>query len=341
MPKPKIVGGGGPVEHNTSINPVLLQHSEVEQTREEKKIEANFNVVLDASPKLSEKMIQPLHGHDIRLCDVFTEEECLRLLEEAERVGGYGKTNYPKHYRGNLRLITTDFGLAESVFARIAKHLPDTVEEQGKIWRLCGLNECWRLAKYHPGDCFSNHCDAYFQRIITKEEEQKEEGGDEDEQEDENCDKGKGEGGYRHGNDTNKNQILETRAPQKEEHKKEEDQDQEQGMRKTTLDEKKQRLGKDEKQGKAIRHSTKPKEVVQKSMYTVNIYMNGGFEGGETVFTKEDMKTPILTVQPKAGLCLIFRQPRHTYLYHLGETLKSGRKVLFRSDVMYERDAVR
>merc|ERR1712137_485 len=112
-----------------------------------------------------------------------------------------------------------------------------------------------------------------------------------------------------------------------------------QGMRKTTLDEKKQRLGKDEKQGKAIRHSTKPKEVVQKSMYTVNIYMNSGFEGGETVFTKEDMKTPILTVQPKAGLCLIFRQPRHTYLYHLGETLKSGRKVLFRSDVMYERDA--
>ena len=31
-------------------------------------------------------------------------------------------------------------------------------------WRLSGLNECWRWAKYRPSDRFGAHCDANFVR---------------------------------------------------------------------------------------------------------------------------------------------------------------------------------
>merc|ERR1712232_170217 len=34
----------------------------------------------------------------------------------------------------------------------------------GAEWDVVGLNECWRLAKYHPGDRFQGHCDASFAR---------------------------------------------------------------------------------------------------------------------------------------------------------------------------------
>merc|ERR1712060_1013550 len=99
-------------------------------------------------------------------------------------------------------------------------------------------NECWRLAKYYPGDQFKGHCDAPFVRS----------------------------------ND-------------------------------------------------------------EWSMLTVNIYMNGGFEGGATRFGTNNY----LSVTPEAGLCLLFRQPPGQQYYHDGEQLRSGVKYLFRSDVMYRR----
>merc|ERR1711862_536954 len=33
-----------------------------------------------------------------------------------------------------------------------------------EVWEFCGLNKCWRLAKYYPGDRFQQHCDAVFKR---------------------------------------------------------------------------------------------------------------------------------------------------------------------------------
>lgn len=78
------------------------------------------------------------------------------------------------------------------------------------------------------------------------------------------------------------------------------------------------------------------------SFYTVNIYMNDVNDGGCTRFYKtrssrNDDSGPDLSVRPKAGLCLVFRQPPGESYWHDGEALGSGSKFLFRSDVMYRK----
>jgi len=70
-----------------------------------------------------------------------------------------------------------------------------------------------------------------------------------------------------------------------------------------------------------------------RSMFTVNIYMNDDFEGGQTrMYSDRDNRTPI---QPKPGMALIFRQPPEEDYLHDGATIESGIKYLFRTDVMY------
>ncbi len=50
----------------------------------------------------------PLEGLEVFLLEsVFSERECKALLTAAEGYG-FGYTNYPKHYRGNLRLSAID-----------------------------------------------------------------------------------------------------------------------------------------------------------------------------------------------------------------------------------------
>lgn len=62
----------------------------------------------------------------------------------------------------------------------------------------------------------------------------------------------------------------------------------------------------------------------EQSMLTLLIYLNDGFEGGETSFEE-------ITVAPERGAALLFRHER----MHAGEPLRSGRKYALRSDVMY------
>jgi prolyl 4-hydroxylase len=62
------------------------------------------------------------------------------------------------------------------------------------------------------------------------------------------------------------------------------------------------------------------------SFYTFLIYLNSGFEGGDTEFEH------ICTVNPKQGALLIFFHP----LRHEGKLLLSGSKYCLRSDVMYK-----
>ena len=98
---------------------------------------------------------------------LFSDGECWRINAAAEAIG-YGRTNYQPEYRGNLRLITTDLGLAERLWERIRPLVPEiiSVRAMGRTdkWRATGLNECFRLAKYYPGHRFGAHCDANFQR---------------------------------------------------------------------------------------------------------------------------------------------------------------------------------
>ena len=181
------------------------------------------------------------------LTGLFSDDECRRLIAASEEADcGYGTTNYPKKYRGNLRLITEDTSLTARVWERLRPFAPPTVELDGAVWDAVGLNECWRLAKYFPGDQFLSHCDAPYTRSDT-----------------------------------------------------------------------------------------------EMSMYTVNAYMNGGFEGGSTRFYDSNggTSTKVLASEcvPVAGSCVVFRQPPGEAYLHDGEQLRSGEKFLFRSDIMYRK----
>ena len=62
----------------------------------------------------------------------------------------------------------------------------------------------------------------------------------------------------------------------------------------------------------------------ESSLLTFMIYLNDGFEGGETKFDDA-------VVIPKTGMALLFRHE----LFHEGATVKRGCKYVLRSDVMF------
>jgi len=198
---------------------------------------------------------------------LLTAHECTSLIDRSES-HGYGPTDFVKSYRGNLRLTATDASLAEVIWQRLQPLVPAKLAlqapEKGNEnwwssypkaegnWKACGLNECWRFAKYKAGDRFMCHSDFPFERNAGRE----------------------------------------------------------------------------------------------MSMLTANIYLNSEFSGGATRFYmsndpyfewSSDSGTPDFEIVPKAGLCLLFRQPPgHTY-WHDGEEISSGCKYLLRSDVMYKK----
>jgi hypothetical protein len=65
----------------------------------------------------------------------------------------------------------------------------------------------------------------------------------------------------------------------------------------------------------------------ERSQFTFMIYLNEGFEGGETVFGLR------LGVKPEVGKALVFY---HRQL-HEGAAVISGRKYVLRTDIMYRR----
>lgn len=197
-------------------------------------------------------------AHDVH--NILSAEECRRLVTAAE-AEGFGFTNYPKHYRGNLRLIAVDPGLAARLWARMAHTVPathldgqrglrtpswfpeGTTNDAEHEWVPTGLNTHWRLSKYYPGNQFQRHVDAAY-----------------------------------HHDDTHR------------------------------------------------------------TMYTVNIYLNGGFDGGATRFYENRFSHGIAhSITPAPGRAVVFRQPPEAHLHHDGEELGNGIKYLLRSDVMYER----
>lgn len=67
----------------------------------------------------------------------------------------------------------------------------------------------------------------------------------------------------------------------------------------------------------------------RRSELTLLLYLNSDFEGGETVFTETGKG-----YQPATGAALIFPHD----LWHEGRPLKSGRKYVLRTDVMFARE---
>ena len=71
--------------------------------------------------------------------------------------------------------------------------------------------------------------------------------------------------------------------------------------------------------GSYIRNET------EASYFTLMIYLNDDFEGGETTFDSH-------TIVPKRGQALVFEHTRR----HAGEPILSGVKYVLRTDIMYK-----
>lgn len=67
----------------------------------------------------------------------------------------------------------------------------------------------------------------------------------------------------------------------------------------------------------------------EQSFYTFLVYLNEGFEGGETTFVTE----PEIKIVPKAGMGLLFQHP----IIHEGSIVLRGVKYVARTDLMYRR----
>lgn len=76
----------------------------------------------------------------------------------------------------------------------------------------------------------------------------------------------------------------------------------------------------------------------EKSFLTFMIYLNEDCEGGETSFedSYSDESFDDFQVKPRRGMALFFEHPVH----HKGEPVRSGRKYVLRTDVMYSSEEI-
>jgi hypothetical protein len=77
------------------------------------------------------------------------------------------------------------------------------------------------------------------------------------------------------------------------------------------------------------------RENGERSFLTYMIYLNEGFEGGETHFGGLPAAPALVSgrVIPRTGRALVFSHP----ILHKGEPVVRGRKYVLRTDVMYRR----
>lgn len=88
---------------------------------------------------------------------VYTPPECADLIALIERSSPTLATNNPL-YRDQDRVIRDDPALADDLFRRLRRHLP---ERMGSL-RLVGLNERLRFYRYRPGQRFEPHMDHWY-----------------------------------------------------------------------------------------------------------------------------------------------------------------------------------
>ncbi len=72
------------------------------------------------------------------------------------------------------------------------------------------------------------------------------------------------------------------------------------------------------------------RENGERSRFTFMIYLNDGYEGGETIFHEG---REVLRVKPERGKVLVFHHP----LLHEGAPVVAGRKYVLRTDIMYRK----
>ena len=73
-----------------------------------------------------------------------------------------------------------------------------------------------------------------------------------------------------------------------------------------------------------------------RSVMTLNIFLNNNFSGGETDFFLEDKQTKRLSVKPLLGRGALFDSQQ----YHCGNKVFDGYKYLLRTDVMVNMNTI-
>jgi len=106
-------------------------------------------------------------GLDAWTVEILSTSECAKLIELCEMYG-FEDCGYPKSYRGNTRIITSDNKMVEKLYERIKECCPQRYKSDGAMWEICGLNERLRWCKYIKGQRFGTHCDARFCRSFTE-----------------------------------------------------------------------------------------------------------------------------------------------------------------------------
>ena len=77
------------------------------------------------------------------------------------------------------------------------------------------------------------------------------------------------------------------------------------------------------KDGAFVRNDT------EQSCYSFLVYLNQGFEGGNTTFAT----SPEISIKPQTGMGLLFQHP----IIHEGSVVTSGIKYVARTDLMYRK----
>jgi predicted 2-oxoglutarate/Fe(II)-dependent dioxygenase YbiX len=94
-------------------------------------------------------------------------DECDHHIRGAEAEGfepatieSSGRAVREPNVRNNDRIIRDDEALSRDLWVRLAAHVPAFMDGR-QAW---GLNERWRIYRYHPGQQFAGHVDAPFRR---------------------------------------------------------------------------------------------------------------------------------------------------------------------------------
>jgi len=125
------------------------------------KVQTSWGCLLDPCPPVP--IVTKVEGREVWIVEnLLSRRECATLLAAAESYG-FGMTGYDQEYRGNLRLITTDKTLGAALWDRLRPLVPGQLLIKHP-WDACGLNECFRLSKYHPSARFDKHVDESFMR---------------------------------------------------------------------------------------------------------------------------------------------------------------------------------
>lgn len=107
----------------------------------------------------------------------FTQDECKSLLDTSNQQtyefapitidGSKGIFESRPDIRNNDRVILDDVWLADTIFNRLKKDLPQEFDG----WSLLRLNERFRFYRYGSGQQFKKHCDGAY--VVSETEESK------------------------------------------------------------------------------------------------------------------------------------------------------------------------